>query len=94
MNNTNNINNTNTIQKPISVILDEARQTIVGAINSTELHVALLKPIIKDLYNEISRQASVQLEHERAEYQRLIAEQQRLAEIEQEQEQEQESEED
>lgn len=65
--------NTNTINKPLSLILAESRETIVKAINSTGLPMALLELIIKDLYNEINIQSNRELEFEKVEYEKALA---------------------
>lgn len=65
--------NTNTVNKPLSLILAESREAIIKAINSTGLPMTLLEPIIKDLYNEINIQASRELEFEKAEYEKALA---------------------
>lgn len=68
-----NKNNTNnTIEKPISLILEDSKQMIVDAINNTGLHIVLLEPIVKDLYNEIKHKAIMQLEHDRREYEIIL----------------------
>lgn len=66
------MNNNNTIEKPISIIIDDARQIIVDAINNTRLHPSLLEPIVKELYNEIKHKAVMQLEHDRREYEIIL----------------------
>lgn len=40
-------------QKPLSLLIEEARENITNAINDTGLNPVLLEPIIKELYNEI-----------------------------------------
>lgn len=64
----------NTIEKPISLILEDSKQMIVDAINNTNLHISLLEPIIKDLYNEIKHKAIMQLEQDKREYKTLLNE--------------------
>lgn len=68
---TNNINN---IQKPISMVIEESKNTIVNAINSVQLHPTLLEIIIKELYLEVQNQAKVIAENERYEYERKLSE--------------------
>lgn len=71
----NNTNNNTTINKPISLVLEEAKQTIINAVNSTNLSPIFLEPILKDLYNEVHQQKTIQLEREKAEYERMLMEQ-------------------
>lgn len=40
-------------QKPISIIVEEARQTIADAINSLHLSPTILEPIMKDIFQEV-----------------------------------------
>ena len=56
------------MEKPISMILSESKQTIINAVTSTNLHPALLELIIKDIYNEVKLSAERQLEMEQGEY--------------------------
>jgi hypothetical protein len=56
------------MEKPISMILSESKQTIINAVASTNLHPALLELIIKDIYNEVKLSAERQLEMEQGEY--------------------------
>ena len=73
--------NTNTINKPISLILEESKKTIVDAINSTGLPMTLLEMIVRDLYNEVRQNALYQYESEKKEYERTLAEQMKAREI-------------
>lgn len=68
MENTNNTTNTNNIEKPISLILEESKRVIIDAVNSTNLHPTLLEMIIKDIYNEVRERANYQYEFDKNEY--------------------------
>ena len=68
-------NTNNTINKPISLIIEESKQTIVNAINSTGLPMTLLEMIVRDLYNEVRQKALYQYESEKVEYEKALAEQ-------------------
>lgn len=43
------------MKKPIILKIEEGKEKIVKAINSTELPIFILEPIIKDVYQEIIR---------------------------------------
>lgn len=46
--------------KPASLVMDELRGTVVGAINNSGLAPMLVEMAIKDVFTEISRQAMIQ----------------------------------
>lgn len=69
----NNTKNTN-IQKPISLIIEEAKSTVANAINSVQLHPTILEMIMKELYLEVQDQANVMTQREKHEYERLLIE--------------------
>lgn len=69
-----NTNNTNTINKPISLIIEEAKQSIIGVINEANLHPTLLEMVLRDIYNEANDLAKAQLNREKAEYEQSLAE--------------------
>ena len=75
MENTNNTTNTNNIEKPISLILEESKRVIIDAVNSTNLHPTLLEMIIKDIYNEVRERANYQYEFDKNEYEQKTHEQ-------------------
>lgn len=56
-------------QKPLPLIIKEARENIATAINDTELNPVLLEPIIKDFYNEVKVLSERQYEMDLKEYQ-------------------------
>ena len=67
----NNTTNTNNIEKPISLILEESKRVIIDAVNSTNLHPTLLEMIIKDIYNEVRERATYQYEFDKKSYKQL-----------------------
>ena len=69
-----NTKNTNNIQKPISLIIDESKNAIVDAINNVQLHPVLLEMILKELYLEVQNQAIAATQREKNEYERLLNE--------------------
>lgn len=63
--------NTNNIQmpdKPLSVYIQDAKQSIINAVNSTGLHITLLEIIMKELYTEIKQQADATYNREKERY--------------------------
>ena len=64
----------NSIQKPISLVIEEGKMTIINTINELNLHPTLLEPILKDIYAEVQMQARMTLERETAEYNRMLNE--------------------
>ena len=69
--------NTNNIQipdKPLSVYIQDAKQGIINAVNSTGLHITLLEMIMKELYTEIKQQADATYEHDKLKYEQALAE--------------------
>lgn len=74
MEKTNSTTNTNNIEKPISLILEESKRVIIDAVNSTNLHPTLLELIIKDVYNEVRERANYQYEFDKNEYEQKIHE--------------------
>lgn len=61
------------MNKPISIILTEAKQSIAESVNSTQLSPVLLEPIIKDLYIEIQQLAAQQYNTEKTEYEKSLS---------------------
>lgn len=51
--------------KPISVILDDFKNELVKVINDSQLPLCLVKPIIKEIYDEVSVVANQQLQQDR-----------------------------
>lgn len=70
-----NTNNTNTINKPIGLIIEDAKKSIVNVINEVNLHPILLEMILRDIYNEANELAKAQYNREKAEYEQALAEQ-------------------
>ena len=67
------MDNTNNINKPLSLIMKESKKTIIDAINQVNLHPTLLELVIKDIYNEVQYNAKAFAEHEKNEYEQAIA---------------------
>jgi len=41
------------MDKPLSLRIEETKQTFINAINNSQLHPYILDSIVKDIYNEI-----------------------------------------
>lgn len=67
------MDNTNNINKPLSLIMEESKRIIIDAINQANLHPTLLELVIKDIYNEVQYNAQAFAERERNEYEQAIA---------------------
>lgn len=67
------MDNTNNINKPLSLIMEESKRIIIDAINQANLHPTLLELVIKDIYNEVQYNAQTFAERERNEYEQAIA---------------------
>lgn len=52
-------------KKPVSMVLNDLENDIVNLINQTQLSFCVIKPIIKEIYNEVARAADRQLEQDR-----------------------------
>ena len=62
------------MQKPLSVIINETKSNIIGAVNNSNLSPVILEPIVRDIYNEISNLARTQTENETRQYYAELAE--------------------
>lgn len=57
------------MEKPLSLVIKESKQTIIDAINSVNLHPTLLEMIVKDIYLEIRDLERTNSEREEKAYQ-------------------------
>lgn len=73
INNTNNISNT--INKPISLLINEFRQGLVDYINNSNLHPEFKDMILEGIYTEVHQVAITQANYEKAEYEKALAKQ-------------------
>ncbi len=62
------------MEKPISVIINEAKTELAETINKLQLHPSILEMIMKDLYLEIQFAAKQQTEKEAEAYQQSLEE--------------------
>lgn len=56
------------MDKPISVQINEAKQNIVDCINEQHLHVSILEPIMKEIYEQVHMLAQQQYEVEKKQW--------------------------
>lgn len=56
------------MDKPITIQIEETRQTIIDAINTSKLHPFILDTILKDIYNEVHLLFLSQTERDKKEY--------------------------
>lgn len=59
------------MNKPISLSIDEARKSIITAINNTDLPVSILEIIIKNIYDDIYMLKEKELQEDLYKYQNL-----------------------
>lgn len=64
----------NTINKPLTVALEETKMGLANVINNSGLTPILLAPILKDFYVNMEQSAIEQTKYEMAEYQKALAE--------------------
>ena len=56
------------MNKPISMLINEAKVNIIKAINESGLPPCLIQPIIKDVYEQVLQQCQQELQDDMAEY--------------------------
>lgn len=56
------------MNKPISMLINEAKVNIIKAINESELPPCLIQPIIKDVYEQVLQQCQRELQDDMAKY--------------------------
>lgn len=54
--------------KPVTMIIEETKNTIVNAVNNSQLPAFILETIIKDIYIEINQMAIQQANLEKQKY--------------------------
>ena len=68
------------MDKPISIILTEAKQKIAETINNTGLHPMLLESILKEFYIEVQQAAIQQYNKEKTEYENSLSKEETIKE--------------
>lgn len=54
--------------KPISMMINETKLSLIDICNKSNLPPCILEPIVKDLYDDVIRAASVQLKQDEERY--------------------------
>ena len=60
--------NTNTIDKPLSVVMTECKDSIINALNSSKLSPIIMEYLMKDLFEEVHQLAVKQYSDEKNSY--------------------------
>lgn len=72
------------MEKPISLILDDFRKTLISAINESGLPACLMEPILKDLYGQVANLSIQELNTQKKQYDEVVMEEARKKRVEQE----------
>lgn len=56
------------MEKPISLIIDETKQSLIETINGCKLHPSIIEMVIKDIYVEVSNLSSTVATKEKEQY--------------------------
>jgi hypothetical protein len=64
----------NTINKPLSMVLQESKENLIKVINGLNLHPSILELLIKDIYNEVRIQTLATENYEKLEYEKALME--------------------
>ena len=56
------------MNKPISILINEAKINITKVINASSLPPCLIQPIIKDIYEQVLQQCQQELQDDMAKY--------------------------
>lgn len=62
------------MEKPISLIIDETRRSLISTCNNSGLPTFILEPMIKDIYQEIKLLSNEQLKRDTEEYNNSLVE--------------------
>lgn len=67
----------NNNQKPISIMIDDFKQSLMNCVSSAGLPPAIIEPIVKDIYQQIIEISKQELERDVIEYQKAQQEKER-----------------
>lgn len=56
------------MEKPITIIIQETKDQLIGIINASNLPPVILEPVVRDIYNEINTLTKMQYEKDLKEY--------------------------
>lgn len=68
------------MNKPITLIRQEFIENVVKTVNESKLPLIIIEPVIRNLLNEIQKSLKQQVEADRTEYERYLAEQKKAKE--------------
>lgn len=63
------------MDKPLSLAIEETKNNLIQVINTSNLTPVLLKPIIKDIYDEVQALYIQELQADRKKYEESLKEQ-------------------
>lgn len=56
------------MNKPLSVIIEDAKRSLIEAVNGSGLPPVILEYLVRDIYVEVSKQADIQRSKEAEEF--------------------------
>lgn len=68
------------MDKPLSLAIEDAKNSIITAINESKLTPVLLKPIVKEIYDEIVVLSAKEIQDDRIKFEKSLKEQKEQAE--------------
>ena len=60
------------MEKPISIMIDETKTSLISMINNSGLPFWILEPMVKDIYQEIKTLAGNQLRIDKEQYNQFL----------------------
>lgn len=60
------------MEKPISIMIDETKTSLISMINNSGLPFWILEPMVKDIYQEIKTLADNQLRIDKEQYNQFL----------------------
>lgn len=68
------------MNKPITLMRQEFIENVVKTVNESKLPLIIIEPVMRNLLNEIQKSLKQQIEADRTEYERYLAEQKKSKE--------------
>lgn len=68
------------MDKPLSLAIEDTKNSIITAINESKLTPVLLKPIVKEIYDEIVVLSAKEIQDDRLKFEKSLKEQKEQAE--------------
>ena len=66
------------MNKPITLMRQEFIENVVKTVNESKLPLIIIEPVMRNLLNEIQKSLKQQIEADRTEYERYLAEQKKI----------------